>query len=197
MLHKTRAREKPEDEEHGEVTHKEFEDTLAMLQKKNKEKYLLILNAGQSLKRAVFRMFKILWSKEEKPTLFEDTVLIQLYKGKGDKSNLNNHRNIHTKKYLPKAFESIIVEKSKDRIVSKCSKFQIGALLGHRAQEHLFVLKSTINLFVYLNEPLIFQCWDISKYFDKESLKDTMDALYQSSPGGRRLIKEQIANWLS
>ena len=58
-------------------------------------------------------MFKILWSREEKPTPFEDTVLIQLYKGKGYKSNLYNHRNIHTKHYLPKVLESIIVGKSK------------------------------------------------------------------------------------
>jgi len=113
------------------------------------------------------------------------TVLIQLYKGKGDKSDLNNHRNIHTKNYLPKAFESIIVEKSKNKITSKCSKFQIGALPGHRAQEHLFVLKSTINLFSYLKKSLIFQCWDISKYFDKENLKDAMDALYQSGIVGK------------
>ena len=74
-----------------------------------------------------------------------------MYKGKGDATDLNNQRNIHVKSYLPKAFETGVVNKSKTKIVEKCSKFQIGALPGHRPQEHLFVLKSTISLYTYLD----------------------------------------------
>ena len=69
--------------------------------------------------------------------------------------DLSNYRNIHTTDYIPKAFESGIVEKSKSRSIDKCNKFQIGAMPGHRSQEHLFVLKNTISLYIYLDIALI------------------------------------------
>ena len=77
------------------------------------------------------------------------------------------------------------MEKSKSKIIAKCSQFQIGALPGHQPQEHLFVLKSTISLYSYLDIALIFQFYDISKYFDKENLKDVMDSLYQAGIMGK------------
>ena len=58
MLHIARMKENPGDKEHAELTEKDFNDMLIMLQERNREKYQLILKAGQSLIRAVFRMFK-------------------------------------------------------------------------------------------------------------------------------------------
>ena len=63
MLHIARMKEKPVDEEHAELTEKDFNDMLITLQERNREKYQLILKAGQSLIRALFRMFKRIWSK--------------------------------------------------------------------------------------------------------------------------------------
>ena len=106
-------------------------------------------------------------------------------KGKGECEDLNNHRNIHIVSYLPKAFETILVEKVKSTIIEQCSKFQIGAMPGHRPQEHLFVLKSIIALYIYLNIPLILQGFDVSKFFDKESLLDALNALYEAGIRGK------------
>ena len=55
----------------------------------------------------------------------------------------------------------------------------------HRVQEHLFTLKSTIALYSLLRIPLIFQLYDISKFFDKENLKDGLDAIYESGVQGK------------
>ena len=68
---------------------------------------------------------------------------------KGDFSNFNNQRNIHTKDYIPKLFKGIVVDKSKDKIVETCSKFQFGGLPKHRAQEHLFCVKNVLLLCIY------------------------------------------------
>ena len=59
---------------------------------------------------------------------WRNTVIIQLYKMKGDLSEYNYQRNIHSKEYVPKLFDGIIVDKSKDKIVSTSSKFQIGGI---------------------------------------------------------------------
>ena len=85
----------------------------------------------------------------------------------------------------PKFFEGIVVDKSKDKIIKKCSKFQIGGIPGHRPQEHLFTAKSIISLYSFLKIPLFLQVWDVSKYFDKEILRDAMDTLYSACIVGK------------
>ena len=110
---------------------------------------------------------------------------MQIYKMKGNFSDFNNQRNIHVKDFIPKVFEGLVVDKSKEKIVSSCSKFQIGGMPHHRSQEHLFCVKSVIALYLYLNLPLFIQIFDVSKYFDKESLKDAMDTLYKCGIRGK------------
>ena len=79
----------------------------------------------------------------------------------------------------------MIVDKSKDKIVSNCSKFQVGGIPKHRAQEHLFCVKSVISLYSLLKIPLFIHIFDVSKYFDKENLKDAMDTLYKCKIKGK------------
>ena len=78
-----------------------------------------------------------------------------------------------------------VVMKSKSNIVVGCSKFQIGALPGHRSQEHLFSLKSVISLYEMLKISLIISFFDVSKFFDKESLRDALDKLYKAGIVGK------------
>ena len=77
-------------------------------------------------------------------------------------------------------------------MVKNCSKFQIGAIPGHQAAEHLFTIKSVINLYQKAGKPLILQCFDIKKYFDSENLKDAMNSLYNYGVKGKeyKLIYE-------
>ena len=61
------------------------------------------------------------------------------------------------------------------------SPYQIGTKTGHRAQEHLFVVKSVIGWFEQNKRAIALQLWDLSKYFDRESLRDGMNELYRSN----------------
>ena len=107
-------------------------------------------------------------------------------------SKLSNHRFIHTKEEVPKAFEHIVVSKAKPKIVQGCTKFQIGAIPKHQSQEHLFTLKSVMSWYEKLKTPLILQLFDISKYFDKENLQDGLNTLYNCGINGKlyRIIYE-------
>ena len=78
-----------------------------------------------------------------------------------------------------------MVDKSKQKIIQKCSKFAIGGIPGHRPQEHLFTAKSVISLYEYLDIPLFLQTFDISKYFDREILRDAMDSLFEAGITGK------------
>ena len=189
IIHQIRMIE--ETKESDDLTHTDFDDLLKNL-KKNKMKYNFILKGGASYQTCLFKLFKITWGQEIKPTQWENTIAHQLYKGVGEKSKLSNQRFIHTKEEVPKAFEHLVVSKAKQKIVSGCTKFQIGAIPKHQSQEHLFTLKSIMLWYEELKVPLILQLFDISKFFDRENLQDGMNTLYNCGIKGKlyRLIYE-------
>ena len=174
-----------DDIETCELKEEDFLARLKKISKKQGEKYKFILKAGKGFQNCIFDLFKQVWETEQKPLQWRNTIVIQLFKGKGSINNFSNQRYIHTKEYIPKLFEGIVVDKSKDKMVSKCSKFQIGGIPQHRSQENLFTLKSVIGLYARLNLPLFLQIFDITKYFDKEILKDAMDTLYRCGIQGK------------
>ena len=65
------------------------------------------------------------------------------------------------------------------------SKFQIGAKPEHRPQEHLFVLKSVIALQIFSNKPIFISLYDISKFFDRESLRDCLNEVHKCRIKGK------------
>ena len=56
---------------------------------------------------------------------------------------------------------------------------------GHRATEHLFSVKIVIAYYAMIKQPLIMQCIDIRKYFDKENLRDALNTLYSAGVQGK------------
>ena len=53
------------------------------------------------------------------------------------------------------------------------------------ASEHLFVIKSVIGLYKQMGKTLMLQLWDISKYFDRESLADGLNEFYKNNVRGK------------
>ena len=84
----------------------------------------------------------------------------------------------------------MVMSQAIGKIIENVSKFQIGTKNGHRAQEHLFSLKSTIALYLNHDFPILIQLYDISKFFDRESLRDGMNSIYNCGIKGKlyRLI---------
>ena len=51
------------------------------------------------------------------------------------------------------------MSKAKNIILSNMTKYQIGTKTGHRAQEHLFTLKSIIALYLKYDAPVFIQLY--------------------------------------
>jgi hypothetical protein len=73
----------------------------------------------------------------------------------------------------------MMVHMMKEVILSSSSVFQIGGQEGHRTQEHLFTVRSIVARETEVGRGVIFQLYDIQKFFDKENLRDVMDTLHQ------------------
>ena len=162
-----------------EISDDDFKEFLKQISQKKKEKNQFILKAGKSYHQVLLALYRKVWSSESKPSSWQKTTCIQLYKGKNSKDEFNSQRFIHTKEDVPKGFEQILMNKVKPKIINKCSKYQIGAIPGHQSAEHLFTIKSVMSLFQWDGRPLILQCFDLQKYFDSENLNDALNSLYQ------------------
>ena len=108
ILHRKRMVEEIENDV-STLTYTMFEDTLISLTREKKNKYKFILKAGWSFKNALFHLFKTVWEGEILPEGWHKTTLLQLWKMKGDFRVLSNHRSIHLKDQIPKAFSHIDV----------------------------------------------------------------------------------------
>ena len=183
VIHVARMAEKvPDDINH--LTDEMFEETFKALSSKV-GKYDFIIKGGAALKSALLKVCKSVWMSEKMPESWYETTLIQLYKGKGPRNNLENMRHIHIKNEFSKFFGHLVVSKAKPDILRNLSKFQIATKPGHRPQEHLFVLKSYIELNMSMEKAVIIQFFDNSKFFDKESLTDCMNALHKCDVKGK------------
>ena len=119
---------------------------MEKIRKKKNKKYEFIIKSGAALKEALFKLFKYIWSTEDKPEQWRRTTIIQIHK-KNSKDDLENYRNIHTKMDIPKLFGFMVTNQAKIPIMQNMSKYQIGTVPGHRSEEHLFVMKMVMALY--------------------------------------------------
>ena len=158
---------------------------MNVLRKKHARKYEFILKGGKSLHNALYTLYESVWNEEVKPESWKETTIIQLDKGKPDKADLSNKRYIHTKDSIPKFFSHMLTATIKPKIVENMLSHQIGAVPGHRAQEHLFVIKSFMAHKEKNNEATAAALLDLVKFFDLEHLVNAMNELYESDVEGK------------
>lgn len=194
-VHKKRMTETTDND--VEFSKKIFNNTLETLRKKGGSKYRYILKAGDSLLNALYKLYEVVWTYEEKPDKWRDTTVIQLNKKPNETTDLNKKRHIHLKEDpIVKFFGHMVASSIKPIISDNISPFQIGAMPGHRVQEHLFSIKSVIAMKESNKESVALLISDLAKYFDSESLTDVLDELYKLNVRGRlyKLVYELNKN---
>ena len=138
-----------------------------------------MVKAGRGYQEAFFILVKKIIEDEELPEILNQTLLIQIHKA-GSFQDLANSRFIHMKETLALVTEGLVVRGMKEDIIKTSTKFQIGGQPGMRSQFHLFVLKSILKTKEKSNRGNILTVGDIEKFFDKESLIDTMLSLNEA-----------------
>ena len=102
-----------------------FNKSLQEVWREKKQKYEFILNAGYSLKNALFHLLMIVWEEDIIQEDWNEATLLQLFKGKGDFFEPGNQRNSYIKENIPKLFTHILVSQIKEKIIENMIPFQI------------------------------------------------------------------------
>ena len=94
-------------------------------------------------------------------------------------------RHVHLKEETPKLFSQIATMAAKDNLISNMTKYQIATKPGHRATEHVFVVLSRMAMYEVKGKGMIISVFDLSKYFDSESLQDCCGKIYSNKVKGK------------
>ena len=157
-----------------------FEEVVAKFKRSKKRNYDFITRAGKKFQNSVFMFCSRMIKEEQFPRCFQDTILHMMFKGgKGRREVLSDNRFIHSKSWLPRTVEALVVMGGlREPLVDGSTKFQVGGQPGHRVEELIFVMKSTIAKYRSERKQVILQCFDLEKYFDKENIEDAILTCY-------------------
>ena len=75
--------------------------------------------------------------------------------------------------------EAMVVSEMKKPILMASTPYQIGGQEGNRPQQHLFTVRSMMSLYQKLGKMLWINVYDLSAFFDRESLRDVMNTLHE------------------
>ena len=121
LMHQSRMVESIQNDVHNNLSVQMFDETLKALSVRD-GKYEFIMNGGPALKAALFSVCQSVWKTEIFPENWQKTTLIQLYKGKGPRNDLENMRHIHIKNEFSKFFGHLVVTAVKPHLFKNLSK---------------------------------------------------------------------------
>ena len=164
-----------------EVDEKTFEEVVSKFKNSGKKNYDFLTKAGKNYQQAVYLICKRMIEEENFPATFRETVLHMIFKGgKGKREELCDNRFIHSKQWLPRLVEAMVVQGGlKAPLVDASSIYQIGGQAGHRPEEMVFAIKSLIAKYRAEKKPVILQLYDLEKFFDKEMMEDAIATWYK------------------
>ena len=136
--------------------------------------------AGNDLKTSMLTMFNKIRSEKYFPSFIRKADITSLYKGKGEKCNLNNDRGI----FIVSIFRSLIMKMMYTDIYEiidqSMSDSQIGSRKAKNIRNHIWVLNSVIcdTLSTKKKKPVDIQIYDYKQCFDSLWLEECLNDMY-------------------
>ena len=110
------------------------------------------------------------------PEKWQNVMITMIYKNKGSRLDLEKYRGIFLTVIVSKVFERMIKNRIKSSL-DKISPFQAGSKDGKGPPDNLFILRSCIDHYKYMNKPIYITTYDFRQAFDSLWIQDCILAL--------------------
>ena len=172
-----------------------FEDYIEVVEKVVRVKkavYNDFVLAGPKFKLMIFSLMQKIYLTEQIPESFRSTILKPLFKGKGSRREVSNHRFLHLKGWAAKIFEKLLMKTVESKVRRATPPLQQGGQPGGSTTDHLVSTMTVIKMQTRRKKPAVMTLMDIQKCFDKCKLNDILYEFGQAGIKGRqlRLIKQ-------
>ena len=146
----------------------------------------LLLAFGNNLRISLLNMANWMHKHEKIPNQLLKINIKSLYKGKGLTADLKNHRGIFISSAILKFYESLMSNRTTPVIEKQgFSETQAGARKKRGISDQVFILRSIMDYYEYINKPLMIEFIDLIKAFDKMILRNVMIDLWKAGVRGK------------
>ena len=161
---------------------------------------------GAWLVKWVHRVILCVWEREKVPEDWQKAILVPLYKGKGDRTECGNWRDISLLSVVGKVFTHLLLERVNAIVESQLSEAQAGFRRGRGCADQIFTIRKVIEQATALKIP-VYTCyvdlraaydsvpreklWNVCKqYWMHSKLCKLLQALYSDTKSAVRVEGE-------
>lgn len=135
--------------------------------------------AGDNLKFAILTLMNEIKTRQDYPKSFKICRITAIYKNKGSRLDFSNFRGIFRVTILRSILDRLLYNDFADIVDCSLTDSNVGSRKGRNIRDNIMVLNAVVNAAVRgHSKPVDAQIVDIEKCFDKLSLTETSNALY-------------------
>ena len=143
----------------------------------------IMKNAKVNFTRILMPLINYIWENEVIPSQWNAGLITSIWKGRGDKESLDNHRGITVSSTIGNILEEAI-DKRADKIV-KFSPGQAGGMKGASTYDHLFLLRALMTIATNKNQNLFLTFFDVSKAYDNADVNNMLHVMWNAGIKGK------------
>ena len=149
---------------------------------------------GSDLERSLLLLFNRVKKEFEFPEIMRWANIISIYKGKGDKSSLENDRGIFIMNIFRSIMMKLVYNEEYETLDRNMSDSNIGARKNKNIRNHIFVINGVINDAIQSKKSIDISILDYRQCFDSMWLEEVVNDLYESGVENSNLAVIYEAN---
>lgn len=143
----------------------------------------MLKRGGIEMTDAIVPLVERFWNEEKVPDQWNHGIITSVWKGKGDKEKLENHRGITVSSSVGTIPEEIINKRLVDII--PFTQFQAGGRKGCSPCDHVFIIRSIISFAMKMRKKIILTFYDVEKAYDRADIADMMHIAWKNGVKGK------------
>ena len=154
----------------------------------------MLKRPGNKMSQFLYPMFMSVWHEEKIPDHWNMGQITSIWKGKGDKEDLKNHRGITTSSAIGSICEALIDNRLE--AVIPFTQAQGGGKRGASTVDHLFIMRAVIEISKKQKRPTFLTFYDVSKAYDHANVDDMLNIVWDRGLKGKvwRILKNMSKN---
>ena len=154
----------------------------------------MLKRTGEPIIEIVYPLIKTIWAEENIPKQWNKGNITSIWKGKGDKEDLSNHRGITTSSAIGTILDTMIDNRIEHLV--KFTQAQGGGRKGASCCDHLFILRAIMDLSISAKQSTFVTFYDVSKAYDNVDNQDMLVTIWEKGLKGKawRILKNLNSN---
>ena len=149
---------------------------------------------GKGIIDCLYPIIRLFWESETPPRDWNEGIITNVWKGKGDREKLKFQRGITVSSSISMICEQLINERMTDLV--PMSQAQGGGKKGCSTRDHVFILRGAITHALKNKTNLYVTFYDVTKAYDRADVDDMLIIAWEHGLKGKlwRLMKNLNTN---